>query len=283
MQADQPGASALPVRIVDGDAPHTSTLAGLRALWHHRELLVTLARREIQIRYRQSLVGVGWAILQPLVVMVVLTIVFSKFARIDTGDLPYPVFSYCALLPWQLFSNGLGFGIPSIVLQMNLVTKIYFPREVLPIASIIAAFVDYCVATIFIGMLLWYHIGLSVWLLLVPCVLLVQLLFMVGLALVASAANVYYRDIRFVVPLLLQIWMYATPIIYPTSLVPERYRLLYMCNPMAGVIDSFRRVILEGLPPDPRYLGIAAGVALVMFVFGYRWFKRAEMTFADVI
>lgn len=256
-----------------------------KRLLGYRELLVSWALRDIKVRYKQTILGIGWAILQPFVLMVVFTIVFSKFARVPSeGDIPYPIFSYCALLPWTFFSNSLSFATQSIVNNSNLVRKIYFPREIFPLAAIAACLVDFGVAsTIFVGMMAYYHIPVSSTIALLPLILLLQIMFTVAVALVTSAVTVFYRDIRFVVPLGVRIWMYLTPVIYPISMVPERYRTLVMLNPMAGIIDGYRKIILMGQLPDFSSLAYTAAISLVLFFASYAWFKRAEMVFADVI
>jgi lipopolysaccharide transport system permease protein len=256
----------------------------LRRLYDSRDLLSAWTLREIRVRYKQSVIGGLWAVLQPLALMIVFTLVFSRLARVPSDGIPYPVFSYCALLFWTLFASSISFAVPSLVNNMNLVTKIYFPREILPIASVGAALFDWCIASfIFAGMMLFYRIPLSgtvVWL---PLLLLVQLLLTFGVVLLLAAVNVFFRDVRFVLPLLTQVWMYASPVIYPATLIPERFRMLYMLNPMAGLIDSYRRVILLRQPPVPAYVAISGAVALLLFVGGYAFFKRSEPAFADMI
>ncbi len=259
-------------------------LLHLRRLYRYRDLLVAWTLREIRVRYKQSVIGGLWAILQPLVLMIVFTLVFSRLARLPSDGVPYPVFSYSALLFWTFFATSLSFAVPSLVNNMNLVTKISFPREILPTASVAAALFDLCVASlIFAGLMLYYRIELSAAILWLPLLLLVQLLLTLGLVYFLSAVNVFFRDVRFLLPLLTQVWMYASPVIYPTSLIPPRFRLLYMLNPMAGLIDSYRRVILQGLPPVPAYAGLSAAVALLLFAGGYAFFKRYESAFADMI
>jgi lipopolysaccharide transport system permease protein len=256
----------------------------LRELNSRRELLWMWSQREIRIRYKQSVLGVAWAVLQPLVLMIMFTVVFSVFVRVPTDGIPYPLFSYTALLPWTLFSTALTFAVPSLVNNMNLVTKIYFPREILPMASVAAAFVDFLVASIvFLGLMIFYQIPLRSTMLWVPFVLGIQIVLVLGVVLTAAPISVRYRDIRFVVPLGIQLWMYASPVIYPVTLVPEQWRTLYMLNPMAGLITSYRNVILLGLPPPIQYLSLSAIVAILWLVFGYWYFKRSEPRFADVI
>lgn len=259
-------------------------LADLHELFRSRELLLSWTMREFRVRYSQSVLGITWAILQPLSLMVISSLVFSIFLQVPTQGVPYPVFSYSALLPWTFFANAMSTAIPSLVSNFNLVSKIYFPREILPIASILVNLVDFFIAAIiFIGMLIFYHIEISPALLALPLILIIQIFFTVGLTLAASALNVFYRDIRFVIPLLLQLWIYLSPVFYPLETVPERFRSLYLLNPMATLIDSYRRVTLLRQFPRWDYLAIAALISLIVCIFGYRYFKHAEKSFADLI
>lgn len=250
----------------------------------YRELLFNWALREIRVRYKQSMLGITWAILQPLLMTLIFTVVFSLFVRVPTEGIPYPIFAYCALLPWTFFANSLSFAVPSLVTNMNLVTHIYVPREIFPLASIIACFMDFLAASvIFAVMIMVYKVVITPLVLLVPLILIIQILLTLGIALLSSAANVFYRDIRFVIPLGMQLWMYASPIIYPVSAVPENLRSFYMLNPMAPIIDSYRRIILQGKMPDWNHLGLAALMSILLLVIVYWYFKRVEMEFADVI
>lgn len=256
----------------------------LRRLFAYRELLLNWTLRQIRVRYKQSLLGIAWAILQPLSMMLVFTVVFSLFAKIPSDGIPYPIFSYTALLPWTMFATSISFGVPSVVQNMDLVTKVYFPREILPISAVMAAFVDFAVASVvFAALMVHYRVPVTWHLVWVPILLVLQVVLTLGLVLTASAINVFYRDIRFVVPLAMQIWMYATPIIYPMSSVPERLRFLYMVNPMAPIIDGYRKLILFSETPEPRHLAMAALLSLTLCFGGYWYFKRAEMHFADLI
>ncbi len=253
-------------------------------LLQYRDLLWLWTLRELQVRYKQSLLGAVWAIAQPLSLTLVFTLVFSRLVRVDTGGIPYPIFAYAALVPWTFLSTSLSFGIPSLVNNMNLVTKIYFPREILPLASVGAALIDFFIsAVILFGMMVVYGIWpgwLSLWVL--P-LLAVQIALMVAVVMSGSAVLVFFRDVRFVVPLFTQIWMYATPVIYPAALVPERYRSLYYLNPMASIVDGFRRVLLTGEAPQLDALAISAVVSVVLLVIGYMFFKWVEPLFADLI
>lgn len=256
----------------------------LRELLIARELLLIWTWREFRVRYSQSLLGVAWAIIQPLALMLVFSVIFSLFLAVPTGGVPYPVLAYSALLPWIFFVNALTGATPSLVGNLNLVTKIAFPREVLPLATLLVSLIDLLFAAlIFAAMLLFYRIPLHATILLAPLVLLVQLIFSLGLCLFGAALNVFYRDIRFVIPLALQIWMYLSPVIYPLEVVPERLRPIYLLNPMATLIDSYRRVLLFGQVPDWPYLALTAAIACATCLLGYRYFKTSEQTFADRI
>ncbi|MGI5836281.1 MAG: ABC transporter permease [Chloroflexota bacterium] len=258
--------------------------AFLKTLLSYRDLLLMWTLREIKVRYKQSILGGAWAVLQPLSLTLVFTVVFSYLVRVPSDGIPYPIFAYSAVLPWTLLATSISFAVPSLVNNSSLVTKIYFPREIIPLASIGAAIIDFLVAAlIFIGMMILFRIPPTSSLIWLLPLLLIQIALMIGVSLLASAINVFYRDIRLVVPLALQIWMYASPVIYPVSVVPESLRLLYMLNPMAGLITSYRRVILEYQPPLAMDLLVAAAVSLLLCVLGYSYFKRWEPGFADVV
>lgn len=256
----------------------------LALLFKYRDLLWLWTAREIKVRYKQSILGVAWAILQPLALTAMFTVIFSRLVEVDTGGVPYPIFAYAALVPWTFFTTSLSFGIPSLVNNLNLVTKVYFPREILPLASIGAAFLDFLVASVILGgMLILYQTGPGPEALWVIPLLLIQIVLSVGVTLIGSAAIVFFRDVRFVVPLLTQVWMYATPIIYPVDLVPPRLRPYYFLNPMASIIDGYRRALVMGEPPRLSGLWLGAAVSLSLLLLGYAVFKRAEPAFADLI
>jgi lipopolysaccharide transport system permease protein len=260
-------------------------MSWVRELYAYRELLWSWVVRNVKVRYKQSLLGAAWAILQPLSTTLLFTLVFSYFVRVDTDGAPYPVFYYSALVPWTFFSSSISFGTQSLVSNLNLVTKIYFPKEILPISAVLASFVDFCIAAlIYVVMMFLYRVPVGPSIILLPVILLIQIALTTGVVLLASALNVFYRDIRFVVPLGMQLWMYVTPVIYPLSQVPERFRTLYMLvNPMAGLIDSYRRIALTAEWPRFPYLWVSAAISIVLFVAAYWYFKRAEPAFADLI
>lgn len=263
---------------------NVETMKQISVLFRYRDLLWMWTVREVQVRYKQSLLGIAWAVLQPLALMIIFTLVFSRLVHVDTGDIPYPVFSYTALVPWTFFATSLSFGIASVVNNMNLVTKIYFPREILPLASIGAAFVDFVASGLILaGMMLVYGVRpgwASLW---IGPLLVLQVALTIAVVLLGSALLVFFRDVRFVVPLLTQVWMYASPVIYPSTLVPEQFRILYFLNPMAGIIDGYRRVLLMGEPPQSQALALGSVVTLVLLIAGVLFFKRSEPVFADLI
>lgn len=256
----------------------------LQELFAARELLFTWTRREFRVRYSQSFLGAAWAVLQPLTLMVIFSVVFGFVLQVETNGVPYPLFSYAGSLPWTFFASSLTFAIPSLVNNMNLVSKIYFPREILPLSSILVCLIDFLVgAVLLIPLLIIYRVEIGLYALLLPLIVLIQMMFAFGLTLILSAMNVFFRDVRFVIPLALQILLYLSPVIYPASQVPEALRPVYFLNPMAVLIESFRAVLIFNQPPDWLLLGLAALVSLVLLVVGYRYFKLAERRFADVI
>lgn len=254
-------------------------------LYAYRELLLSFAIREIKLRYKQTIMGVSWAIIQPLVMMVVFTLIFSKFIKVSSEGLPYPIFSYSALLPWTFFSTSVSFGSVSLLTDSNLIKKIYFPRETIPLASIIAAGVDFGIASlVFLVMMVYYRVPVSTSMLYMAVLLPLLVLFTAAVVLLLSATNVYFRDVRFAVPFIVQLWLFATPIAFSMEVVPERFRLLYVViNPLAGLIDGFRSIILHGRPPVAAHLAVVAVVSVGLFLGSYVFFKRLERNFADVI
>lgn len=253
-------------------------------LLQYRELLYFLFMREVKSKYKQTFLGVAWALLQPLTLMLVFTVVFSYFARLPSDGVPYALFSYCALVPWQFFAGVIGRGTGSLVSNQVLVQKVYFPRELIPLAIIGAAIVDFLIGLcLFIGLLWYYGVVWSLITLLVIPVFIVQCVFIVGLVFLLAPMNVFYRDIGFIIPVGLQLLMFATPIIYPLSIVPESIRPYYVLNPLAGIIEGYRRVFLHNAMPDwPSFL--AAGLmSLVVFSLGFVYFKRVEFKLADVL
>jgi lipopolysaccharide transport system permease protein len=264
----------------------SDSLAGhARELWRHRELLWLVTQREIKVRYKQSMLGIVWAVLQPLSLMVVFTVFFSWFSRMQSDGIPYPLFSYAALLPWTFFSTSLTFAIPSLIANSHIITKIYFPREIVPLASVLAAFADFVIASfVFVLLLGFYRVSPTWNLLYVLPIVLIQIAFTVGVSLLLSAFTVLYRDVRHTLPLVIQIWMFVTPILYPASVVPQRWRGWYFSlNPMAAIIDGYRRAVVQGTAPQLNYLLLAAAVSALLLWAGYKYFKSLEKEFADIV
>jgi len=256
----------------------------LTELAQHYHLILSFARRDIRVRYKQTAFGVGWAILQPLSLMLMFTLVFATLARVPSDGIPYPIFAYGALIFWTFFATSISHGTKAMVANAELVRKIYFPRETLLLAVMLSALFDLLIAsTIFVGMMLYYQVVITWTILWVLPLLVLQVLFVLGVICVTSALEVHLRDIGHALPLLLQLWMFASPVAYPLSLVPPGLQPVYLLNPMAFLIDSYRRVILHGTPPNPVQLGLAIVVALVLVSVAYLGFKHAERTFADVI
>ncbi len=262
-----------------------SLLGHARELFKHRELLWLITQREIKVRYKQSVLGVLWAILQPFSLMVVFTVFLSWFARMQSDGIPYPLFSYSALLPWTFFATSLSYAIPSLLANSHIITKIYFPREIVPLASVLAAFLDFLIASsIFVGLLALYRVAPTWNMLYVVPLLAIQLAFTIGVCLLLAAFTVLYRDVRHVLPLAIQVWMFVTPILYPASIVPARWRACYFTlNPMAVIIDGYRRAVIQGLPPELKYLALAAVVSGLLVWGGYKYFKHLEREFADIV
>ncbi|MCK4352479.1 ABC transporter permease [candidate division WOR-3 bacterium] len=256
-------------------------IAIFKEIYKYRELLLTLALRDVKSRYKQSVLGITWALFVPLIAMLVFTFVFSKFVKVDTGGIPYPIFAYCGILPWTFFAASLNTSINSLVANGGLVTKIYFPREVFPLASIAASFVDFCIATlVLLGLMLFYHIHFHLTILLVIPILLLQIMLTAGLGFIFSMANLFFRDIRYLFQVIIPLWMFATPVVYP---IPEKFRWLYIINPMAPIISSYRSLIIEGSLPDMTTFSISILISLTIFIIGALWFHRAEYLFAENI
>lgn len=254
-------------------------------LWRWRELFLALVRRDLRVRYKQTAIGAAWAVLQPLAMMAVFTVVFGYLARLPTGGIPYPVLVYPALLLWQLTSRALNEASASVVNNQALITKVYFPRIVLPISVIVSALVDFVVAlALLFPLLAYFGLGIDWKVALAPVFILLGLLTAAGPAMWLAALHVRYRDVRHMLPLITQIWFFASPIFYPISLVPEAYRTVYSMNPMVGVIEGFRWTLIEGYPP-PGWPAVAVSVVVAMLVLitGLRYFRRTEASFADEV
>lgn len=257
--------------------------AGVVGLWRYRDLLIALSIHRLKVRYKQSALGVTWAVVQPLALMLIYTLVFSLFAKVKTPGIPYPIFAYAALLPWTFFSTGLTNATNGLVSNTQLVTKVYFPREILPLSYVVAALADFGIAAIIMaGMMAYYHVALTTQALWVIPVITVLTLFLTAISLVFSALQVRFRDIAMGIPLLLQLWMFASPVVYPLQQVPARLRDVYMLNPMVGMIENFRAALL-GSPLELHSLAISTVVSVLALPLAYLYFKHVEATIADVI
>jgi lipopolysaccharide transport system permease protein len=256
----------------------------LAELWRHHELLYFLIWRDIKVRYKQTALGATWAVIQPLFTMLIFTIFFGRLAKVPSDGLPYTLFSYCGLVPWTFFATGLNQASNSLVGSSNLITKVYFPRLVVPIAAVMAGLLDLTIAgaTLFV-MMAYDHHGTTAHIAWLPLLLLLALVTCLGVSFWFSALNVKYRDIRHVLPFVVQLWMFATPIAYPSSLVPARFRAMYAINPMVGVIEGFRWALL-GTNTAPGLMVIVSSViAVLVLVSGAYFFRRMETTFADIV
>lgn len=284
----------VPVQTDERFASHTSPLfvieptrgfvaVDFRELWHYRDLLYFLTWREISIRYKQTALGFAWAILQPLLTMVVFTVFLGRLARVPSDGIPYPVFSYLGLLPWTYFANAVTRSGMSLVANSNLLSKVYFPRLLIPLSGTLSALVDFAVAFVLLLVLMAiYSVPLVPSLLLIVPLTLLTSIAALGVGMWLSALNVQYRDVQHAVPFLIQIWMFATPVVYPASLVPERWRLLLSLNPMAGIIESCRAAAL-GRPLPWDLLGISTVTVLLFAMVGGWMFRRMERRFADIV
>jgi lipopolysaccharide transport system permease protein len=259
-------------------------------LWRYRELLWFLALRDIKLRYKQTALGVAWAVIQPLLSVLVFSIFFGALAGVKSDDLPYPLFSLTAMLPWQLFSYALTQSSNSLVAEQRLITKVYFPRLVVPIASVLSGLVDFAVTFVlvlcFMAWYTWTGAFVPAWswaLLALPVLVLFAVATALAVGLWLAALNVQYRDVRYTIPFLAQLWLFATPVAYPSSMVPERWRPLYGLNPMAGVVESFRWALLGSGAVDWSMLGVSALVVILLLAGGLFYFRRLERTFADVV
>ncbi len=256
----------------------------LSEIWAYRELVFFLTWRDIKVRYKQTAIGVLWAVIQPLAMMLVFSLFFGKLAKIPSEGVPYPVFAFAALLPWQLFSRAITDSSNSLVTDQRLITRVYFPRIIVPTSSIVGAVVDFGVAMlVFVAVMLFYGFVPSANIVFLPVFLVMMMITALGVGYWLSALNIEYRDVAYALPFLAQIWMFLSPVVYPSSMVPEKYRILYGLNPMAGVVDGFRWSFL-GVGPGPSpMLAVSLVISLILFFSGIIWFRRREGTFADTV
>jgi lipopolysaccharide transport system permease protein len=257
---------------------------GLADLWEYRELIYFLTWRDIKVRYKQTVLGAAWAVIQPFFGMVVFTVFFGRLAKISSDNIPYPIFSFAALVPWTFFSNGLGASSAVLVGSTNLVTKVYFPRLAMPIAAVLGGVIDFVLALLVLfGMMAFYGVSPTLNILWLPVFIALAMAAALGMGTWLAAMNVQFRDVRYVVPFLLQLWMFVTPVVYPSSLIKEPWRTVYGLNPMAGVIDGFRWALLGAPPPPASMLAMSALTAVLLLVSGTYYFRRMETSFADLV
>jgi lipopolysaccharide transport system permease protein len=253
-------------------------------LAEYRELLLQLARRDLTVRYKQTVMGFAWALFVPVLHTAIFTVIFTRATTIDTGGVPYPIFAYSGLLPWVFFATSLRFAIVSLTANTNLVTKVYFPREMFPFAAVLVAFVDFAVgATVLVALMIYYGVEPSWTLLFIPVVLVVQVLFTLGLSLLLSMANLFYRDVKYVFEVLLTVWMFATSVVYPIGLIGGTLGRVLQLNPMSTIIDSYRDVIIRGVLPPAAPFAAVAVLAVATLAIGWMSFHRAEFRFAENI
>lgn len=258
--------------------------ANLRELWNHRELLYFLVWRDLKVRYKQTVLGAAWAIIQPFFTMVVFSVFFGRLAKVPSDGVPYPIFAYCALLPWQFFAHALAQSANSVVASERLVTKVYFPRLVIPLAPVLAGLVDFAIAFgVLLAMMLYYGIVPTAAAATLPFLLLLALGAALGVGLWLSALNVQYRDVRYTIPFLTQFWLFATPVAYPASLVPARWRVLLGLNPMASVVEGFRWAFLGTPGPPVSMVALSVVVVLLLVGTGLYYFRYMERSFADIV
>jgi homopolymeric O-antigen transport system permease protein len=256
----------------------------LADLWEYRELLYFFVWRDVKVRYKQTVLGVAWAVLQPFFTMVIFSLFFGQLAKMPSDGVPYPIFSYTALLPWMFFANGLNQASNSLVANSNLINKVYFPRLTIPISSVLAGLVDFIPAFLMLlGMMLYFAIYPSANMIWIPAFLLLALVTSLGVGIGLSALNVHYRDVRHTVPFLVQCWLFATPIAYPSSLLPEPWRTIYAINPMVGVVEGFRWALLGTEITPGTMVAVSSLAALALLVVATLYFRRMERSFADVI
>jgi len=266
------------------DPPRAWTSIDFRELWEYRELLYFLTWRDIKVRYKQTVLGALWAVLQPVSMMLVFSLFFGKLAKVPSDGIPYPVFTFCGLLPWQLFSHAVAEASNSLVGNQNLITKVYFPRLVIPISAVLTGVVDFIIGfVVLLGLVLWYGIVPGWQIIALPGFVLLAMATALAVGLWLSALSVQYRDVRYLLTFLLQFWLFATPVAYASSIVPERWRALYGLNPMAGVVEGFRWALLGQSTGLRSVLWVSVAVVVAVMLGGVYYFRRMEQEFADAV
>ncbi|MHB0869401.1 MAG: ABC transporter permease [Chloroflexota bacterium] len=281
-RSEDPGASELPVTILE--PPRGWAALELRAVWEYRELLYFFAWRDLKVRYKQTAIGVAWAVIQPFFTMVVFAVFFGGLAKVPSDGMPYAIFAYTALVPWTYFAGALANAGSSVVSHEHMVTKVYFPRLLLPLSAVLSGLVDLSIAfVVLVALMFYFGMAPTAAMVALPGFVLLAMATAVGAGLWLSAMNVEYRDIRYAIPFLLQIWMFATPIVYPSSVVPEAWRVIYGLNPMAGVVDGFRWALLGAAQPSVPLLAASVATVALLLITGLYYFRRMESGFADIV
>ncbi len=256
---------------------------GFGELWRYRELIYFMTWRNLKVRYKQTVLGFLWAVLRPFLAMVVFSIFFGEFAKVPTDGVPYPIFSYSGLLPWELLSMAIVHASTSLVQSSHMITKVYFPRIILPMASVLSGVVDFLIAfVVLLAMMLFYKVQITLSLLTLPLFLIMTIITALGVGFWLSALNVLYRDINYILPFLNQMWFFISPITYASSMVPAQYQIIYALNPMKGIVDGFRWAILGTNPPTATFF-VSLGMSFVLLISGLLYFRRMERTFADMV
>jgi len=271
----------LPVTIIT--PPKKWVPVNLTELWAYHELLYIFTWRDVKLRYKQTALGAAWAIIQPLFAMVIFTVIFGGLAKIPSDGVPYPLFSLAALIPWTLFAEGLTRSTLSMVQNQNILTKVYFPRLIMPLSGILSPLVDFCVSSLILAlMILYFGFTLTINIIFLPIFIIFALITSLSVGIWLSALNVMYRDFQYTVPFLIQVWLYASPVVYPSSLFPEKWQILYGLNPMAGVIEGFRWSLLGTTPPSAM-IWLSFGVVFLLLVAGIFYFRKVEQYYADIV
>ena len=256
----------------------------VKDLWGYRELLYFFALRELKLRYRQAAFGAAWAVIQPLLAMILFTLIFGRLAQMPSDGIPYPIFCYAGLLPWTYLSNVLGTASTSLTMNSGLIDKVYFPRMFLPVGTALAALLDFGIGLLLlVALMFYYHVRASWALLLLPVIILMMFCLTIGMSLLLASLNVRYRDVKHALPFMIQLWLFATPIIYPASLIPARFRPILALNPCWGIVDGFRACLFPLVSFDFKLISTSMGVALAVLLLGSYYFFKTEKTFADVI
>jgi len=252
--------------------------------WHYRELLYFLAWREVKVRYKQAALGAAWAIIQPLFTMIIFTLFFGRLAGVPSDGIPYPLFSFCALVPWTYFAGTLSLAGNSLVSNANLVTKVYFPRVLLPAATVISGMLDFVIGSVFLFfMMIYYHVKPGWNLMLVPVFVISMMLLALGISMLLAAINVRYRDVKYALPFIIQIWLFVTPIIYPVTFLPAKYQKVLALNPMAGIVEGLRACLFSAHQMPWKLVEISWAVTLLLLIIGALYFRKTERTFADIV